>query len=121
MRPQRAPHAARLNKAQRLSVPLLAGAVIGTIAAGFGTHLISAEPGSPTIDHAQLPASQPQPISITVSGDLLWHENVFESGHNPDGTWDFSPVFAPMKPIINNTDLAICHEEVPFAPARRSL
>ncbi|QNQ90944.1 CapA family protein [Corynebacterium poyangense] len=116
MRPQRAPHAARLNKAQRLSVPLLSGAVIGTIAAGLGTHLISAEPGSPTIDHAQLPASQPQPISITVSGDLLWHENVFESGHNPDGIWDFSPVFAPMKPIIDNADLAICHEEVPFAP-----
>ncbi len=57
-----------------------------------------------------------------MSGDLLWHNTVWmsaqaEATRTRQGTdgFDFGPMFAAIKPIIEGADLAICHEEVPFA------
>lgn len=58
-----------------------------------------------------------------MNGDLLWHNTVFWSaqaeakrtGKGIDG-FDFDPMFAALKPIISGADVAICQEEVPFAP-----
>ncbi len=59
-----------------------------------------------------------------MNGDLLWHNTVYWSaqseakrtGKGVDG-FDFNPMFAALKPIIAGADVAICQEEVPFAPA----
>ena len=56
-----------------------------------------------------------------MSGDLLWHSGLWEtaarvaqtSGHTP---YDFSELFAHMRPVIEGADMAICHEEVPMSP-----
>lgn len=59
--------------------------------------------------------------SIVMSGDLLWHNTVWASAaedHARTGAgdrYDFDPMFATMKPIVESADLALCHEEVPFA------
>jgi Bacterial capsule synthesis protein PGA_cap len=70
------------------------------------------------------PPAKPQRTSVTVvmNGDLLWHNTLWFSakedaqrrGH---GGYDFAPLLAGMKPVIASADLAICHEEVPLAPA----
>ena len=56
-------------------------------------------------------------LTITVSGDLLWHPSTWrtarEDGH---GKNDFAPMFGTVAPILRNADVSICHEEVPVAP-----
>ena len=60
-------------------------------------------------------------VTVLMSGDLLWHDTVWESAHEDAGRrglkqrFDFNQMFAAMKPIVESADLAICHEEVPFA------
>jgi poly-gamma-glutamate synthesis protein (capsule biosynthesis protein) len=69
------------------------------------------------------PAPEPEPRSATVvlSGDLLWHDTVWQSAavdHARTGrgkAFDFDPMFASLRPLIEQADLAICHNEVPFA------
>jgi poly-gamma-glutamate synthesis protein (capsule biosynthesis protein) len=56
-----------------------------------------------------------------MSGDLLWHDTVWESAHEDavdrglHERFDFDPMLAAMKPLVQSADIAICHEEVPFA------
>jgi hypothetical protein len=60
-------------------------------------------------------------VTVLMSGDLLWHNSVWESAHEDavrrglTERFDFDPMFAAMKPIVESADVAICHEEVPFA------
>lgn len=65
-----------------------------------------------TADGAPLPAE----VTVNLTGDLLWHPAVYESGMMPDGSYDYSQTFAGVRPEIEAAGLAICHEEVPFAP-----
>ncbi|MCW2796092.1 MAG: hypothetical protein JWM79_1589 [Nocardioides sp.] len=56
-----------------------------------------------------------------MGGDLLWHDTVWLSAaedHVRTGrgrAFDFDPMFASLRPLIRSADVAICHEEVPFA------
>jgi poly-gamma-glutamate synthesis protein (capsule biosynthesis protein) len=60
-------------------------------------------------------------VTVLMSGDLLWHDTVWASAHEDAvrrgerQRFDFDPMFAAMKPMVQRADLAICHEEVPFA------
>jgi poly-gamma-glutamate synthesis protein (capsule biosynthesis protein) len=59
--------------------------------------------------------------TVAMGGDLLWHDTVWASAaedHRRTGhgtTYDFDPMFAGIRPLISRADLALCHEEVPFA------
>lgn len=55
-------------------------------------------------------------FTVTVNGDMLWHEPTWTTARQADGSYDFTPIFEHMKPIIEGSDLAICHNEVPLAP-----
>jgi poly-gamma-glutamate capsule biosynthesis protein CapA/YwtB (metallophosphatase superfamily) len=71
-----------------------------------------------------MPAARHRPkrhVSVVMSGDLLWHDTVWESA-NEDAVraglhqrFDFGPTFAALRQVVRRADLAICHEEVPFA------
>jgi poly-gamma-glutamate synthesis protein (capsule biosynthesis protein) len=56
-----------------------------------------------------------------MSGDLLWHNTVWQSAEadaartGAPGRYDFDPMFAALRPLVESADLALCHEEVPFA------
>jgi len=66
-------------------------------------------------------APAPRAVTVLLSGDLLWHNSVWQSAHEDalrrglPQRFDFDPMFAGMKPLVESADLAICHEEVPFA------
>ncbi|HEU5035422.1 MAG TPA: CapA family protein [Nocardioides sp.] len=67
------------------------------------------------------PTPTPRTVSLAMGGDLLWHNTVWASAaadHARTGAgdrYDFDPMFARLKPVIASADVAICHEEVPFA------
>jgi hypothetical protein len=60
-------------------------------------------------------------VTVLMSGDLLWHDTVWASAAEDAASrgekqrFDFDPMFAAMKPMVESADLSICHEEVPFA------
>jgi poly-gamma-glutamate synthesis protein (capsule biosynthesis protein) len=67
-----------------------------------------------------LPTTTVVPAPITMSlafaGDVLIHSQVWKAAAaNKGGNgFDFTPMFARIKPLIENVDLAICHLEVPL-------
>lgn len=80
---------------------------------------------SPTPEPDSEPAPEPEPeprtVSLVMGGDLLWHNTVWQSAAadadrtGARGPYDFDPMFAALRPLIHGADLALCHEEVPFA------
>ncbi len=80
-------------------------------------------PAGPTGDPTPDPPDPraPRRVTVMMSGDLLWHDTVWESAHADavrrglHRRFDFDPMLAAMKPLVESADLAICHEEVPFA------
>jgi hypothetical protein len=55
-------------------------------------------------------------FTIVAAGDVLPHQSVLESARTTDG-FDFSPLLAPLDAWVAGADLALCHLEVPVAPA----
>ncbi|WP_324277485.1 CapA family protein [Blastococcus brunescens] len=67
------------------------------------------------------PSSSPPPpesFTLVATGDVLVHQDraLTAGAEQPDGSYDFSAVFAPVAPLIEAADLAICHLETPVAP-----
>jgi poly-gamma-glutamate synthesis protein (capsule biosynthesis protein) len=63
------------------------------------------------------PALRTTSFTVVAAGDELIHPaltaQATEDGH---GKRDFSALFAGVKPVIEQADLAICHLETPIAP-----
>lgn len=59
-------------------------------------------------------------FSVTVSGDLLVHPQLWEQAADDaaatgKGPLDFEPLLAAQRPYLENSDLALCHLETPVA------
>jgi len=82
-----------------------------------------AEPPAAPAVRASAPArpAPPRTVSLVMGGDLLWHNTVWQSAAadavrtGAKGRYDFDPMFAALRPLVRGADLALCHEEVPFA------
>lgn len=63
------------------------------------------------------PAGPPH-IEFAFSGDVLIHSQLYRRALDNTGGngYDFTPMFAAIKPFIESVDYAICHLEVPTAP-----
>ncbi|WP_430867053.1 CapA family protein [Demequina aurantiaca] len=55
-------------------------------------------------------------FTLAAAGDVLTHGPVLTSARTSDG-YDFAPLLDPVRDYVANPDLAICHLEVPVAPA----
>ena len=79
-------------------------------------------PGTRTAAPAPTPVAQPVPsvtdaaLSIVAAGDVLPHLPVLRSARDGDG-YDFGRLLDPLDPWVQGADLALCHLEVPVAPA----
>lgn len=65
------------------------------------------------------PPAAPVPdveLSVVAAGDVLPHLPVLASARTGDG-YDLAPLLAPTDPWVRGADLALCHLEVPVAPA----
>ncbi len=81
--------------------------------------------GSARADGTEEPAETPKPteipeptepprpeISLVMTGDILLHTPLAESGKKEDGSYDFSAVFSKMEEEISGVDLALVNQEV---------
>ena len=77
---------------------------------------------NPIVETTTMPAETttvvPSPVtmSLAFAGDILIHSQVWKAATaNAGGSgYDFTPMFARVKPLIEGVDLAICHLEVPL-------
>ncbi|HET8582639.1 MAG TPA: CapA family protein, partial [Jatrophihabitans sp.] len=87
----------------------------------------STAPPSNPVQTISLPADAGTPGSnaparrtatILGSGDVLIHPPLWEQAHNDAGRhgYDFGPMYASIKPDVEQADLAICEMETPLAP-----
>ena len=60
-------------------------------------------------------AGRPPSFTIAATGDLLIHGPVADTARTAD-SWDFSPMFAEVAPVLSAADLAVCHVETPMSP-----
>ena len=61
---------------------------------------------------------------MAFTGDVLIHERLWQTAAahaGPGEAFDFRPLFAPIRPVIEGSDLAICHLETPLSPDDRGL
>lgn len=108
-----APHPAGLG------TPAADGAI--TLAAGRTVPSDTTAQVAPAV--ATSPARQHRrTATLVMGGDLLWHNTVWESAlEDGHGRFDFDPMFAGVRSIVQGADVALCHEEVPFAAPGRPL
>ncbi len=91
----------------------LLGVAVLLVACSDTTEQPSADPGAPP------PAAQAPEGSFTVvaTGDVLIHPALSEQAKTDgNGSFDYRPLLAGVKPLISGADLGICHLETPLAP-----
>jgi poly-gamma-glutamate synthesis protein (capsule biosynthesis protein) len=59
-------------------------------------------------------------LTIAATGEILPHPSVVQHaaryGAASGRPYDFGPLFADLRPVLDSADVAICHLEVPVAP-----
>lgn len=60
-------------------------------------------------------------ITVTMVGDILLHDRVWQSGMLDDGTYNYDHLFANVKEDIEQADIAIVNEEVILGGTELSL
>ncbi len=65
----------------------------------------------------------PRELTIAAAGDILIHTSLMKAAATgqPAGTFDFRPMLAPIRGVLGEADLALCHLEVPLSPDNRDL
>jgi hypothetical protein len=54
-------------------------------------------------------------FDIVTAGDILPHPSISRTAQAyGDGTYDFRPMFAALRPLVSHAALAICHLEIPL-------
>lgn len=118
-----------------LAAVLASAGVAGAAWAGVGPFEADDADAGTAADPAPMSEDEPDPVTPTptptptpppdaaftlvAAGDVLTHQSVNISAR-AGGGYDFTPLFAPVQPFIAGADLALCHMEVPVAPAGSS-
>lgn len=71
---------------------------------------------APTPTPTPTPTPQDAVFTVLAAGDVLTHQSVNSAARAGSG-YDFRPLFAPFQSFVEGADLALCHMEVPIAPA----
>jgi len=76
-------------------------------------------PASPSPPATRAPPSAPRTFTLVATGDVLPHEPLWrQARRDASGKgYDFRPLFAGLRPLVGDADLAVCHLETPVAPA----
>lgn len=107
-----------------LVVPALVALTLGLSACqdvgpgGANPSITPSSPGKPSSSPSSPGSStgRPDRITLVATGDVLLHERLWNTARiDGKGAFDFAPVMAPIKPLVESADLAVCHLETPLA------
>jgi len=75
-------------------------------------------PAAPAVRLAP-PPTEPVSFTAAFTGDILVHSPLWkQAARNAGGVGlDFRPMLAPLEPMLDSVDLAVCHLETPIAPS----
>jgi poly-gamma-glutamate synthesis protein (capsule biosynthesis protein) len=80
-------------------------------------------PAGPAGEGVDAPPPVPRVVSMAFAGDALWHSPLWQQAasyyadaHPGASGFDFTPMLAPLAPVVGAVDLAVCHLETPIAP-----
>ena len=97
-----------------------AAAAVAQAAGPTGQAATSSTVLSPTVVSPTTSSTvvSPTVVSMAFSGDVLLHRPIVAQALANGGgaTYDFTPMFARIAPIVSSVDLAVCHLETPIAP-----
>jgi poly-gamma-glutamate synthesis protein (capsule biosynthesis protein) len=111
-----------IYRRRRLAALLAAGVLVVLALLALrscgGEHEPLAELSAREAHRARL-AAEPVELTLSFSGDLLMHSPVYGRALELGGgsRYDFAPLFAELRPYVEDADLAFCHLEVPMTPA----
>lgn len=60
------------------------------------------------------PTIAPTQVKLVAVGDDLVHTGVYKAGHREDGSFDYSCLFANIKPYLEDADIKIINQETIF-------
>ncbi|GAA5157531.1 CapA family protein [Ornithinimicrobium tianjinense] len=72
----------------------------------------------PTPPAPPAPPSGPLEVTVTATGDILTHSRVTVTAQRYAGGtgYDYTPMFAEVRPLLSAGDLTLCHLETPLSP-----
>jgi poly-gamma-glutamate capsule biosynthesis protein CapA/YwtB (metallophosphatase superfamily) len=75
--------------------------------------------GTPAISSSPTPTPTPTDTRVKVSamGDMLPHDTVNAAALQPDGSYDYTPFLSSIKPLVADSDIVFCNQEVSSAGA----
>lgn len=101
--------------------PLVIGVVLIIAGAIGGYVLLNHQPklsvkGTTTLnshDPSQKPgAGASGPISLVATGDWIAHDSINAQAKQPDGSYDYSPMIADLKPYLAQSDIRFCNDPI---------
>ncbi|HET6754941.1 MAG TPA: CapA family protein [Jiangellaceae bacterium] len=106
----------------RMSVVAAAALVLAACTGGSEPATEPAPALTETPTPTPTPTPEPRTFTLVGTGDVLLHERLWrqaerDAAETGNGVLDFTPQLAHIAPIVSEADLAICHLEVPLAPA----
>ena len=63
------------------------------------------------IQETETQEQEPEEVQVVMVGDMLMHTRIVESGLQEDGSYNFDHLFANVKDIISEADMAIVNQE----------
>lgn len=69
---------------------------------------------TPTIEVTPIIENQSYSLSMIAAGDNLIHSPIYQKARQEDGSYDFSPMYENIKPLISSYDLSIINQETIF-------
>ncbi len=58
-------------------------------------------------------------LRLIATGDMLPHDAVNQQALQADGSYDYLPMFEPVKKYMTSADISFCNQEAPSAPSMR--
>ena len=75
---------------------------------------VSTASGTPAISNTPSPTPTPTDARVKVSamGDMLPHDTVNAAALQPDGSYDYTPFLTSIKPLVADSVIVFCNQEV---------
>ncbi|MCF6524348.1 CapA family protein [Streptomyces sp. JJ36] len=70
-------------------------------------------------DSAAAAAGEQRPFTLVATGDVIPYPSIMQQARRDAGGdgYDFTRIFAGVKPVVHKADLALCHMETPYGDA----